>query len=130
MGLLDHWPVCDLHGSYDPLQGCCPYCIGYTPRDAAQAEVEGVDATLAERGARYGDFTDHAKIADAMLAIAEGNSPVLKVATSWQRMKPFQREGIRMIIHKLARALNGDPDYADNFHDIQGYAKLVEERLG
>src|SRR5690606_10084595 len=30
---------------------------------------------------------------------------------------------------KIARILIGDPNYADNWHDIQGYAKLVEERL-
>lgn len=34
-----------------------------------------------------------------------------------------------MIQHKIARILNGDPDYVDNWVDIAGYAKLVADRL-
>ena len=32
-----------------------------------------------------------------------------------------------MILHKLARILNGDPNYVDSWHDIAGYAILVED---
>ena len=35
-----------------------------------------------------------------------------------------------MIQHKIARVLNGDPNYPDNWHDIAGYARLVERELG
>ena len=94
-----------------------------------QVARQGVEATLAERGARYGDFTDHAKICDALIGIAEANSAAVKVPTSWDRMKPFQRQAVRVIMDKLARILSGDPDYVDNWHDLQGYAKLVEDRL-
>ena len=34
-----------------------------------------------------------------------------------------------MILHKIGRILNGDPNYADSWHDIAGYAKLVEDEL-
>ena len=34
-----------------------------------------------------------------------------------------------MIASKIARIVNGDPDYADNWHDIAGYARLVEKEL-
>jgi hypothetical protein len=34
-----------------------------------------------------------------------------------------------MIAHMLGRILNGDPDYADSWHDIAGYAQLVADRL-
>ena len=88
-----------------------------------------VDATLAERGARYGDFTGHARIADALHGILIGDTPAGKFNTSWGTMKPFQRQALRVIVDKLARILNGDPDYVDNWHDIQGYAKLAEDRL-
>ena len=27
------------------------------------------------------------------------------------------------------KILNGDPNYVDNWHDIIGYAKLIEDRL-
>ena len=78
--------------------------------------------TLAERGARYGAFTDHA-------AIAQGLQEVLWEAPSWYRLQPDVRQMCVVITDKLARILNGDPDYTDNYHDIQGYAKLVEDRL-
>lgn len=32
-----------------------------------------------------------------------------------------------MIQHKIGRILNGDPAYADSWHDIAGYATLVEK---
>ena len=99
------------------------------PQKFSVPEPKGVEATLAERGARYGDFTDHAKICDALIGIAEANSAAVKVPTSWDRMKPFQRQAVRVIMDKLARILSGDPDYVDNWHDLQGYAKLVEDRL-
>jgi hypothetical protein len=88
-----------------------------------------VDATLAERGNRYGDFTDHAKIAEALHGILAGDTPAGKFNTSWGVMQPFQRQALRVIVDKIARILNGDPNYVDNWHDIQGYAKLVEDRL-
>ena len=34
-----------------------------------------------------------------------------------------------MISHKIARIMNGDPNYADNWIDIAGYATLVANRL-
>ena len=40
-----------------------------------------------------------------------------------------QAEAIDMIFSKLARILNGDPNYADNWIDIAGYATLVADRL-
>jgi len=40
-----------------------------------------------------------------------------------------QREALEMIAHKIARILNGDPNYADNWIDIAGYATLVANRL-
>jgi len=93
-------------------------------------ELTDVEATLAERGARYGDFTDHARIAEALHGILVGDTPAGKFNTSWGVMQPFQRQALRVIADKIARILNGDPDYVDNWHDIQGYAKLVEARLG
>jgi hypothetical protein len=34
-----------------------------------------------------------------------------------------------MIFCKITRILTGDPNYTDNWHDIAGYAKLVEIEL-
>lgn len=80
-----------------------------------------ITATLAERGKRYGQFTQHAKITqDLKRAMQQGN---------WQRLSDDQREALEMVAHKIGRILNGDPDYHDSWHDLVGYAKLVADRL-
>lgn len=81
-----------------------------------------IESTLKERGDRYGDFADHAKIAQALQDIARD-------AEGWVRLDAAQRQALTVICDKIARILSGDPTYADNWHDIQGYAKLVEDRL-
>lgn len=82
-----------------------------------------INDTLNERGSRYGTFRDHAIISQSLQA-------VMHETRGWQRLAPDQREALEMIQHKVARILNGDPDYADSWHDIAGYAALVERRLG
>lgn len=81
-----------------------------------------IEATLAERGSRYGDFTDHA-------AIAQDLQDVMRATAGWARLNAVQKQALTVIADKQARILSGDPDYADNWHDLQGYAKLVEDRL-
>lgn len=81
-----------------------------------------LNATLAERGKRYGSFYDHA-------TIAQGLQEVLHEAPNWYKLQPDVRQMMIVITDKMARILNGDPDYTDNYHDIQGYARLVESRL-
>lgn len=81
-----------------------------------------IESTLKERGDRYGDFADHAKIAQDLQDVVRG-------AKGWERLDATQRQALTVICDKIARILSGDPTYADNWHDIQGYAKLVEDRL-
>lgn len=93
-----------------------------------------IQDTLQERGNRYGDFSDHAKIAQDLQAVMQGATTVRVPfeeggATPWLLLSPVQRQALTVIADKIARILSGDPNYADNWHDIQGYAKLVEERL-
>ncbi len=40
-----------------------------------------------------------------------------------------QWEALEMIIHKVGRIVNGNPDKIDHWIDIAGYAKLVAMRL-
>ena len=81
-----------------------------------------IEQTLAERGNRYGDFADHAKIAQAI-------QDDMRIGPGWARLDDVKRQALTVIADKIARILSGDPNYADNWHDIQGYAKLVEDRL-
>lgn len=80
-----------------------------------------VTATLAERGARYGDFSDHA-------VIAQGIQDVMRRTAGWDRLTAVQKQALTVIADKQARILSGDPNYRDNWHDIQGYARLAEDR--
>jgi hypothetical protein len=88
----------------------------------AAGEIVGIAATLAERGSRYGSFTGHAKITQAIKR-AMADSP------NWETLADDQREALEMIAHKIGRILNGDPDFHDSWHDIVGYTKLVADRL-
>jgi hypothetical protein len=82
--------------------------------------MPGVDSTLAERGKRYGSFKDHAAIACSLLNVLESEG-------GWANLPPYMKQALRVICDKMARMMNGDPYYVDNWHDIQGYAKLVED---
>lgn len=84
--------------------------------------ASSIDKTLEERGKRYGEFKDHA-------VIAQGIQDEMRKASGWNRLAPDQKQALSVIADKIARMLNGDPNYTDNWHDIIGYAKLVEDRL-
>lgn len=81
-----------------------------------------IDTTLAERGTRYGDFAGHAKITQDM-------KRAMAASRRWSSLKDDQKEALEMVVHKIGRILNGDPDYQDSWTDIIGYARLVEARL-
>lgn len=86
--------------------------------------TQDINETLNERGARYGTFTGHAEIAQQLKAVMR-----VYEAKRGCDLDPDQREALEMIAHKIARILNGDPNYADSWVDIAGYAKLVADRL-
>lgn len=81
--------------------------------------------TLNERGERYGKFIDHSNLTKNMFRMFQAHMGVNK----FEKMQADQQEALHMIFHKLARIANGDPDYADSWIDIGGYAKLVADRL-
>lgn len=84
--------------------------------------MSDVNETLKNRGARYGSFDKHAAITQALKA-------TLQACKGWDPLNPSQKEALEMIAHKMGRILNGDPNYADSWHDIAGYATLVENQI-
>lgn len=82
---------------------------------------KALDATLKQRGSIYGDFTDNAQI-------AQGIKQVMRSHSGWDNMEPVHREALDVIASKISRIITGDPNYKDNWHDIQGYAKITEDR--
>jgi hypothetical protein len=86
--------------------------------------MNDIQTTLDERGSRYGDFMGHAEITCELKGIIAQYA-----ITREKKLEPDQIEALDMICHKIGRILNGDPDYADSWHDIAGYAQLVANRL-
>lgn len=84
---------------------------------------QGIDATLAERGARYGaSYAEQARVTQAIKrAMAD--------SANWTRLADDQRDALEMCCTKFGRILTGDPNYVDSWHDIIGYARLIEKRL-
>lgn len=79
-----------------------------------------VDKTLKERESTYGDFS-------SLSVIANDLKLSMRAADGWGNLEPEHKEALDMIVHKIARIINGDPNHIDSWHDIAGYAMLVED---
>ena len=81
-----------------------------------------IENILEQRGTTHGDFTDNAYIAQELKRI-------VRSGTIYIAMTAVQMEAIDMILHKIARAVSGNPNHKDHWDDIAGYATLVSERI-
>lgn len=81
-----------------------------------------IEKTLEQRGNRYGEFKEHARITQN-LKRAMIDSP------NWKKLSDDKKEALEMIVHKIGRILNGEPDFHDSWHDIEGYTKLISDTL-
>ena len=83
---------------------------------------DAVGDTLKARDKTHGDYKMQAYL-----------SQILKIdyrnAKNWRELTANQKESLDMIAVKISRILNGDPNETDHWHDIAGYAKLVEDAL-
>ena len=93
-----------------------------TPPVTMSLVPDPLNAVLTERGNRYGVFSKHA-------SVTQDIKRVLFNCRQRESLAPDQVEALEMIAHKLGRIVNGDPNYADSWVDIAGYAKLVADRL-
>lgn len=94
------------------------------PTVSSSTVTSDVSATLAERGNRYGEFKGHAEVTQELKDVVSN-----QLALRTKQLDADQQEALDMIFHKIGRIVNGDPNYADSWHDIAGYAKLVDDRL-
>lgn len=83
-----------------------------------------IQAILDERGKRYGSFKYNARISSKLYTIIYAEYQAQPVSSELQ---PHHLEALKMICHKIARIVTGDPNYADNWDDIAGYAQLGKE---
>ena len=92
------------------------------PNEAVQVTPDEMAAILNGRNSIHGDFTDDASISQAVKA-------AMYRGKNWQDLSDVQTEALEHIATKISRILSGDPAHKDHWLDIQGYAKLVSDRL-
>jgi hypothetical protein len=96
--------------------------VGEMLMSTSPSTMSNIEKTLEERGGLYGSFDTHAEYAEAF-------NQVYEASPNWCEMRADSKEALRIIANKIGRILNGDPEYDDNWHDIAGYATLVEQRI-
>lgn len=96
--------------------------VAKNPTSGAKEKLQSTEDTLQQRGRRYGEFAEHAKISIRLKQIVDSN-------LDGKGVEPYMYESLYMIMHKIARILNGDPFYDDSWRDIAGYTELVVKEL-
>ncbi len=83
-----------------------------------------VDEILDTRAQNYGKFKDGAALMQSIKrTLAE------HAAKHNKTFADDQWEALEMIVHKIGRIVNGNPDAEDSWRDVSGYATLVADRL-
>lgn len=103
-----------------------PLDMGHVPpflrSQPGSSNPAGIDTTLAERDVNYGPFERQA-------GINQNIKRAMHAAPNWKDLADDMKESLELIASKIGRILNGDPNYVDSWHDIIGYALLIEKRL-
>lgn len=94
------------------------------PRLPDWAFGDNVDKTLDTRAQSYGKFKDGAALMQSIK-----RSMAEHAAKYGKTFADDQWEALEMIVHKIGRIVNGNPDVVDHWVDIAGYATLVADRL-
>ena len=82
-----------------------------------------INETLNGRESTYGKFSGQAEKCQAL-------KDVIHNCEEWRELSSSKKEALEMIMHKAARILNGKGgNYKDNWHDIAGYATLIEREI-
>jgi hypothetical protein len=87
-------------------------------------QAPSVNTILQERALQYGTFASLAKTAQEFKSVL-----YRELGSRNKRLADDQAESLDMILHKIARIINGNADHVDSWADIAGYATLVAERL-
>jgi hypothetical protein len=99
--------------------------LGVLKYDDEQAQQEAdVDETLNTRAQDYGKFKDGAALMQGIKRLLADHARAHD-----KLFADDQWEALEMIVHKIGRIVNGNPDKVDSWVDIAGYATLVADRL-
>lgn len=84
--------------------------------------MKTIAATLEDRRSTHGDYHNQAELSQAL-------QDTVRTGENWRALTKVQRDALTMILVKVSRILTGDPNHADSWHDIAGYATLAEHDL-
>jgi hypothetical protein len=87
-----------------------------------QESGDHISDLLDARAKHYGKFVDQARIAQDLKTVVHRER-------GHSNLSVDQAEALDMILHKIARIINGDPNHIDSWVDVAGYASLISDRL-
>jgi len=90
-------------------------------RTASEMADPTIKETLSQRQSQYGSFEDVATATQDLLKILE--------KTGLKSLPSMHKEALHMICSKMVRIVNGDHNFIESWHDIAGYATLMENEL-
>jgi len=94
------------------------------PEMVPMPPAQDVNSILDVRANNYGKFKDGAELMQSLKRkLAE------HAAKHDKTFADDQWEALEMIVHKMGRIVNGNPDVVDHWVDIAGYATLIADRL-
>jgi hypothetical protein len=94
----------------------------FTNKAAIAGNSMMIEDLIKERSATHGNFLYNSATTQAL-------KEVVRLGVCWDAMTAAQREAVDMICHKLGRITSGNPNIADHWVDIAGYATLVADQL-
>ena len=90
-------------------------------RTASETSNPTIKETLNQRQDQYGSFEDVAMITEQMVDVMRKGY--------YENLAYNQKMALYMICSKIARIVNGNPNHKDSWHDIAGYATLIDNEL-
>ena len=91
-------------------------------QDPERPMFKSLRVILDERKTVHGEFINDARVSQRLKG-------VMRDSVNWESLTEVQHEALEHIATKIGRILSGDANHKDHWSDLQGYARLVEERL-
>ena len=114
---IDDEPLQSLNDQYAEIEK-----VRQSHRTVSETSNPTIKETLNQRQSQYGSFEDVAQTTEQLFQVIKGGASFVDFTES-------QRMALYMIFSKVARLSNGDCNHKDSWHDIAGYAILIDEVL-
>lgn len=88
--------------------------------------MENTTKLIETRQTTHGAFSDHARITQRLKGVLDFEL-IKREQRGQHNLSCQQLESIEMIFHKIGRIVAGDPNVADHWDDIAGYAWIANK---